>query len=178
MKYIKKLITPSNIIFVLILSFVLYQKVPLWISQHKKEGELFLPQNYSAFSLDKTISMVSFPQENNNTLAIFWATWCGPCKVEMKRLKKSVDEGKIPKNSIFAINSHESIKIQKKHVLENNYPFIFIQAPNLEKILDVQVTPTTAMFKKTKLHDLSSGISLIGIKQAESFLSSNNTNPE
>lgn len=165
-----KLVTPSNIIFVLIVSFVLYQKIPIWVSQHKKEGKILSPQEYRAFSNDNNSMIVSFPQIENNTLAIFWATWCGPCKVEMKRLKRSVDEGKIPKNSIFAINSHERIELQKKHVLENDYPFIFIQAPSLEKILEVQVTPTTALFQKTKLYDLSSGISLIGIKQAEDFL--------
>lgn len=167
---LKKLLKPSNLILIILLGFIIYQKVPLWIQQHQKQGIKFPTKSYSGFTLEKTNYQATFPSPNRNTMAIFWATWCGPCKLEMMRLKKSVLAGKIPKNSIYAINSYESLELQKKHVDEHQYPFIFIQDKDLSQKLEVTVTPTTALFNKNTLQDLSSGISVIGIKQAEDFL--------
>lgn len=171
MKFFKKSISTSNLVILFLIIYVLYLRVPLWIDQYKMQGIELSVQQYKAITSDDKAQQVSFPSETHNSLAIFWATWCGPCKVEMSRLKKSVLEGKIPKNRIFAINSHESIEVQAQHINENKYPFIFIQDSDLEKKLNISITPTTALINKTELEHLSSGISVIGIKRAEDFLS-------
>ncbi|MCH2534039.1 MAG: TlpA family protein disulfide reductase [Bdellovibrionales bacterium] len=166
----KKWYSASNLLLITVIAYVLYQKVPIWIDEHQKQGLKITSKTYKAMTLNGETQNVVFPSPDKNTLAIFWATWCGPCKLEMKRLKTSVEQGKRPRNSIFAINSHESLELQKKHIDENSYPFLFIQDEELTKKLEIMVTPTTALFKKNILEDLSSGISLIGIKKAEVFL--------
>lgn len=116
----------------------------------------------------------SFPYPTSGkTLVIFWATWCAPCKVEMDRLKRSVEEKKIMPNQIIALNPFEDKGAIDKHLLKYPYPFLFLidEKNTLASVLNVKQTPTTLFLKDNKVERMSSGISLTGIFQAESFLS-------
>lgn len=108
-----------------------------------------------------------FPPENGNAVAIFWATWCGPCKIEMDRLASSVRAGKIPAERIFAINVSEDIGTQKEFLTKSPYPFTFIDAPALVQELEINSTPTVIFVKDQVITSLSSGMSLIGIWRSE-----------
>lgn len=111
-----------------------------------------------------------FPPPKKNAIAIFWASWCGPCKAEMARLKSSVLNGKIPKEAIFAINPFEDRVVIKEFLVRNNYPFTFIFAPDVALKLNVSATPTTLFIEDGTITSMTSGMSLIGIWRAENFL--------
>lgn len=165
---LRKYFTFSNITTVVILGLFLYNRVPTYLENRDLEGKAILPQEYEVFN--STDGAVKFPALDQRYIMLFWATWCGPCKVEMNRLMTSVNEGKIPGDKIVAVNSFEESAVIKKFIEENEYPFTFLNAPQLGNELKVQVTPTTFFVDKGVVTNVASGMSLVGIWKAEKFL--------
>lgn len=161
----------SNLVTLSILIIVLILKAPLWLSNAEKEGTAIAPEAYAVLGGSSSEPSITFPDLKMRSLVIFWASWCGPCKIEMARLKKSVESGNISKDKIFAVNPFEAIYEIKKFMAENNYPFTFIDAPELGKKLQIEATPTTLFLDGNRIHTLTTGLSFIGIWRAEIFLS-------
>lgn len=160
-----KKLKPAKLIYFLVLGFVLYQIVPRTMQNFETEGQSI---DTSRVQNVATNEVISFPPAGKS-IAIFWATWCAPCKLEMKRLKSSVESGAIPKDKIFAINPFEGQPAILKFLKSEPYPFVFIEAPELVSKLKVEVTPTTLFIEEGKILSRSSGLSLIGIWRAESL---------
>ena len=161
----KKYLTFSNVLTVVILALVIYNRLPTFLENSKHEGKLF-PQGAYQILSSSTEEELIFPKANERYLVIFWATWCGPCKVEMDRLAKS----KIPPHKIIAIDTFEDSMTVKKFLKENAYPFVFMDAADLGAKLNIQLTPTTLLIENGVIKSMSSGMSLFGIWRAESFL--------
>lgn len=166
----KKFITLNNLFTLLVLVFLAYMQGPNIIRNFRSEGIKLETNEYQIIYPNENKQTVLFPPVNSNGIAIFWATWCGPCKIEMQRLKSSVDSGKISKHFIFAINPFESPAEIRKFLSENKFPFTFIEAPEITRMLNVNATPTTVFLKNGRVSSVSSGLSLIGIWRAEIFL--------
>ncbi len=162
-KWLKK---KSNILFILILGFALYQQFPVLKNNFEQENKTIPTRKVLSYTSDK---QVDFPPTGKKAIAIFWATWCGPCKIEMNRLKSSVESGSIPRDAIFAINPFETEGKIKKFMAEHFFPFVFIES-SLGNDLGVTVTPTTIFIDNGKLESMSSGMSLWGIWKAEFFI--------
>jgi len=150
-----------------LIGFVIYVQLPLFLKNSDKEGLKLNAKSYE--SVAPSATDVTYPPAGN-ALAIFWATWCAPCKLEMSRLKESVLSGKIPREKVFAINPFEALPLQRKYILENDYPFQFITGDEIVSKLELTATPTTILTTDSEVISVSSGISLIGIWEAESFL--------
>lgn len=159
----------SNILLFLLLIFALYQQLPSIQNNFTQEKKLILSENSKILN-SKVDATTSFPPESSRAIAIFWASWCGPCKIEMARLSQSVESGAIPQDKIFAINPFESNLEIRKFLANNNYPFTFIEASSLPTTLGVSVTPTTLFIENGIIIRMSSGMSLMGIWKAEWFL--------
>lgn len=151
--------------------FVLYFHGPRLYHNFKNEDQLISVIQYE--HLQNAAQTLSFPSEVNNTIVLFWASWCAPCKLEMNRLKNSVESKKIKADKIFALNPFEDKETELNFIQKEKYPFTFIRDENntLANHLNIQQTPTVVYFEKTLIKKISSGISLIGVFQAESFLS-------
>lgn len=160
----------SNLFTLFVLAFVIWRQAPILLSNSHNKGKVLETKSYQILNADKTSLTTEFPPKEGKAIAIFWATWCGPCKIEMERLQKSVQEGNIDKNKIFAINPFENAEVSKKFLVENRYPFTFVEAPDVSKLLNVEVTPTTIFVENGSVSSASSGMSLIGIWRAEFFL--------
>lgn len=159
----------SNILLTVFLAFVLFQQLPVIKNNLNRKDEQIARRVLKVLNPTESVT-IDFPPENSRAIVIFWASWCAPCKIEMSRLRNSVESGAIPRNAIFAINPFESNIEIKKYFADNKFPFTFIEAPTLANELDVKVTPTTLFLDKGKISEMSSGMSIWGIWKAEFFL--------
>lgn len=159
----------GNVFFILILAFVLYQKFPVLKNNFSHQDKALSSREVRILN-DRGNNSIVFPSKDSRAIAIFWATWCGPCKIEMNRLKESVESGAIPKESLFAINPFESGPEVLKFIQDNQYPFTFIESSTIASELNINVTPTTLFIEKGMITKMSSGMSVWGIWEAELFL--------
>lgn len=159
----------SNIFTLILLAFVIWRQAPTFMNNQGVKGKVLQTSNYAILNANLS-GDVPFPPKDSKAIAIFWATWCGPCKVEMNRLQKSVESGKIPQEKIYAINPFEPKETSRKFLIENKYPFTFIDATDVSSALNIEVTPTTIFIDKGVVTSAGSGMSLLGIWRAEFFL--------
>lgn len=163
----KKLISPSNIFVVILLVYVGINQYRSYTNNSKYEGKkLKVGQVFNY--LDET--QFTFPPKEQKAITIFWSSTCAPCMLEMARLESSVKDGSIPTSKIFAINMWENDKVIKKFIKKKNHPFTFIKAPDLSNQLQVMATPSILFINNGIIEKFKSGLSLIGIWQAESFV--------
>lgn len=155
--------------FIILGGFVAWRQIPILLHNFEKEGTQLPVKEYDVINSVTAGERLAFPSTGKN-IVIFWATWCAPCKLEMARLKSSVDSGKIADRAIVAVNSYESPEVIRKFLAESPYPFTFIDAPGLAKALDARATPTTVFLEQGQVTSMSTGLSLTGIWRAEDFL--------
>jgi thiol-disulfide isomerase/thioredoxin len=167
---IKRFFSLNNIISFAVLAIAIYFRGPEIMKNFRSEGIKLNTQKYNVITADGREAKILFPPEKYKAIAIFWASWCGPCKIEMNRLKSSVESGKISKVLIYAINPYETMPVVVKFITENTYPFTFIDSPDIARVLDIKSTPTTLFLKDNLITSMSSGLSVIGIWRAELFL--------
>src|SRR5690606_19094484 len=84
-------------------------------------------------------------------LLVFWATWCGPCKVELARINRLVKDGEIKATDVIAISSLEEINLVDAHVKENDYRFTVAIDPTGEAARQYKIsgTPTLIFVDET-----------------------------
>ena len=93
----------SNIIFLLVLIFLVIKQAPIFIKNYNKENQKINTIQAHSLTTDNTFS---FPR-NEKSVLMMWATWCAPCKIEMKRVQNSIDSGTIPADRVYAMNLFE-----------------------------------------------------------------------
>lgn len=160
----------SNLITLVILLLFIWRQTPLFMKNFQNEGVKLNPQLHEVIFSPDGLTEIQFPPLDAKVITIFWATWCGPCKVEMARLQNSVKEGKIKSSQIIAIDPFEDQATVKNFLAKEPYDFTFIHAPKVVHALKIEVTPTTLFVDRGEITQMSSGMSLIGIWRAELFL--------
>ena len=114
-----------------------------------------------------------FPKENEKSVVIFWATWCGPCSVELNRINKAIINNEIDRRFIYAVNMGEDQSVVERDFKNKNYQFeSYYNLDNkLASQLKAEVTPTIAFIDNQKrLRWISSGISPTLIYRIKNFL--------
>jgi cytochrome c biogenesis protein CcmG/thiol:disulfide interchange protein DsbE len=157
-----------NVLFVLVIIYILWQKFPAIVQNIKTEGEL--TPEISFISLAGTEHKLI---DGKKKILVFWATWCGPCKIELSRLNQLILEKKIKADQVYAISIGENPITVEQFAKENNYQFVIGVDPRIQMSEPFQVSGTpTILFIDDKgivqwrTMGLSASLSL----RAEKFL--------
>jgi thiol-disulfide isomerase/thioredoxin len=141
----------------------------VFISQFKSEGKEISTVTFQADNMQP----VYFPKSNEKSVVIFWATWCGPCSVELNRINNAIIKKEIDPRYVYAVNMGEDPDLVKRELSKRKYKFqsYYESKGDLISQLKVEVTPTVAFIDERKtLRWLSSGISPSLIYRIMNFL--------
>ncbi len=89
---------------------------------------------------------IDIEREPRRRVIVFWATWCGPCTVELTRLQMLINRGLIDPSAVLAISSHEERDVVDRTAREKQYTFQIALDPSGETAAKVGVRGTPTIF--------------------------------
>lgn len=163
-----------TIYFLIASSFIL--KAPSIMDNMKAEGKIIEPNKLYQYNSVTDISPVIFPAPRKKSIAIFWASWCIPCKIELERISDAISEKKIDPSAIIAISLDEDLTALDKFLKDKKYLFkIYLDKENnfLTK-LNIVSTPTLILIdEKNTIRLQTTGVSINLIGKLTTFLEEN-----
>jgi thiol-disulfide isomerase/thioredoxin len=152
----KKIFKKSNLIYLVIMGVLLFKVIQGSYDSLQKEGiEL------TSIELEDINGMkVLFPK-NKKTAVIFWATWCGPCHIQMDLIDTLISDDN-RKKEIIAISLGEDLNTVRRFLKKNPQPFTVLV--DTQKIgwnhFGVAATPSMAILdQQNKISYFTTGIS-------------------
>jgi thiol-disulfide isomerase/thioredoxin len=79
----------------------------------------------------------------------FWATWCGPCRIDMPRIEALHNELHDKGLRVFGVNGEET-QVARSYVDRNGYTFPTLSDPGMQVAQEYQVNalPTAVVIDK------------------------------
>ncbi len=147
-----------SIIFYAIVAVILFLKAPTVFENFKMQSQ---PAPYSTV---KRLSgdLMDFPVPDQKMIVIFWATWCGPCKIELNRLNNLMANGIIKSNQLIAINTGETASVVNEFLAKNSWQFkvALDESGETAKKFKVSGTPTVVFLDvKGQMEWITTGLS-------------------
>lgn len=159
----------GNVLFAFLISLLIFKQAPLWMNSFKQEGKRFTVSEVLSIYGEKEL----IPLKDKRAVYIFWATWCGPCHMQLSRFKKAVEKGELPKDQIIAVNLGETLNLVKDFQEKESYPFkiVIASSNNSWQDFNVQATPSTAYVNEEGLIEtFTAGLSPLAVFRAKQFL--------
>lgn len=160
----------SAILTIALAVFVVYRRAPEVVKNYKLEQQVFPTRKLQT----QSGQLIDFPpRDGKPSVALFWATWCGPCKLEMERIQKAINANKLPAQRVFAIHIGGTSEQVRSHMLKYNFTFpALVDADGvLAGTLDVSMTPTLFLVDSNmQITWASSGLGLSDVWRIEQFL--------
>lgn len=139
-----------------------------------KAGEDLSGRNVSQLSFKNMQGKtVRFSDISGPKVIAFWATWCGPCTLELSRLNDLVKENKIPKDKLFPISIGEEQEIVAAAAKERDYVMdtYWDEPGSTQKHVPVIATPTIVYIDANqKITDVDTGINPMLSQKVQRFL--------
>lgn len=83
-------------------------------------------------------------------VANFWATWCGPCRIEMPELERAMEKYKDDKDVVFlAINTDDDREGVDSFVKGQKLKLPVVYANQLDSFFGINTIPTTLIFDRS-----------------------------
>lgn len=163
-----KKILNSNVLFAIILIYFIIKQIPMISSSYKNEGIKISPVKIQSIYGESSI----IPLPNKKTVILFWASWCGPCRIQFELLETFMSDELIRDKRIIALSMSESKLAVKKYIKKNNLAFnSFIGGANLMNEISVLATPSVVFIGEDGIVKYSSsGISPSLPLRIKSFL--------
>lgn len=129
-----------NVVLVIGVIYFLAQRLPGIMELYRLEGQVAATSQVTDLSSGNPINL---PFTEKKVL-VFWATWCGPCKVELARINKLIENGAIPAESVVAVSVKEEASLVADFVKQNNYLFkvALDESGQAAQLYQVSGTPT------------------------------------
>lgn len=154
----------ENAILLILLGFVVMQIGPRWWTSSQRVGQVLSSIEVNTLDGDEMTLEFLEPQ-----VLIFWATWCSPCHLEMRRYQNAINDGEIPAHHVRAISMGESHQSVQNFLKQKSYSFPVYVDPHsqLGRDLEIEMTPTVLHVKKGgEVAWASTGVSATGIYRA------------
>lgn len=153
-----------NGIMGLLVLFLLWQRLPGIINHFKVEN-----QPAPLFEVPLINSQVFNLAESSRPMVIvFWATWCGPCSVELARINTMIAQGEIAAESVLAISSGEQKSVVENTLRQRGYQFRvgLDEQGTVASLYRVAGTPTVVFVNSQHQMDwITTGLSpLLGLR--------------
>jgi cytochrome c biogenesis protein CcmG/thiol:disulfide interchange protein DsbE len=99
--------------------------------------------------------------KDEKKIYLFWATWCGPCHLQMKIIKNSIEAGTITKEQVRAISMAENVQTVREYQNKENWPFEILVDDRTDswQRLEIQGTPSIMFVENAVVTYFSTGIS-------------------
>lgn len=169
MKYLGRVF---NILIWGLVIVLLLQRLSLWQKENQQKGQQIEPTVVQLLQADGTLTPTPLFSDSSRKVLIFWATWCGPCTVELSRVQKLIAKNEIPSKDILAISIQEAPGTVLQALKERKYTFPVALDLDGKIAHDFQVrgTPTTVYLENGKVARISTGLSLLVEKNLKDFL--------
>lgn len=152
-----------------VIAFLLVSKVPTFYHNFKLQDTAAAQMSVKKLS-GETIAL---PAPGQKSVLVFWATWCGPCRVELGRLNDMVKDNAIMPEQIIAINIQESIETIQDYLKSHPYEFTIAldESGAASQFFDVKGTPTVVFLDdQGKINWITTGLSPFLSFRIKSFL--------
>lgn len=122
-------------LFATLILFLLITRLPSFIENFNSEGTLLKPV---------ILEGKLFPPPKQKSILIFWASWCGPCTIEINRINSAILKNEVTPSNIYAVNLGEPIELVNKVTKEREFKMqtVFDHNSELACQLNVKATPT------------------------------------
>lgn len=164
-----KATTVLNVLIYAVLAFVIFTKAPEYYRQYKLQQSP-APEFFAAGLEGAAFNSATLSQK---TILVFWATWCGPCTIELSRLNDLVKDRVIKHDQVLAISIGEQADTVRAAVQERGYLFHVAtdEQGTAANAFGVRGTPTVIFIDESKkINWMTTGLSpLLGLR-ARMFL--------
>jgi cytochrome c biogenesis protein CcmG, thiol:disulfide interchange protein DsbE len=106
-------------------------------------------------------------------VVIFWASWCGPCTVELARIRDSISSGELSPEGIVAIGIWDDMPAIKAAASERQYNFEVLvdSMGEAAQLFKIQATPTKAYIGSAgEVVEFSNGLGVFTISSIKDHL--------
>ena len=100
--------------------------------------------------------------QKQKRVLLFWATWCGPCSLELARVNRMIAGGELKPEQVLAISIGETAEVVKSAIAERKYtfPVALDLDGKVAESFKVSGTPTIVFVdEKQVINWLSTGLS-------------------
>lgn len=152
-----------------LLAAVLAWQAPKWWNTHQRQGTTF--QQAEVFQLSGETTHL--PVQGVKSVLVFWASWCGPCRIQLGMLKDGYKDGDFAAENIHLINMAETEQEVRTYLADHPMPFTSYLSPDPDawKKFAVQATPTVLFVNPDGVVDYATtGISPLLNLRIKNFL--------
>lgn len=142
------------LIFGILISYILYQRIPVYFSNKTLEEKPL--RNLALQSLNGQIFHL-YDFRDKAILINFWATWCIPCKLEMPILESLHQD--LKEDLVIIGITNETKSIVESYLKEKNINYLIVLDNDyqLANFFNVQGYPTLILIKDGKIIDVATG---------------------